>query len=125
LKVYTLYDSPIDYALTQNKLGTAYRVLADIKDTVANCEKAIQHYQEALKVYTLDDYPVYYAAANNNLGIAYQALAEVKDRGAINCEKAIQYYQEALKVFNEEGYRRIIEKKIEELFIECNINSSE
>jgi len=57
LKVYTLYDSPIDYALTQNKLGTAYRVLADIKDTVANCEKAIQHYQEALKVYTLDDYP--------------------------------------------------------------------
>ena len=54
LKIRTLEDFPMDYALTQSNLGIAYGTLAKIKDKAENCDKAIQAYQESLKVRTLE-----------------------------------------------------------------------
>jgi len=103
LKVRTLEDFPMDYALIQSNLGIAYRTLVDVEDKAGNCNKAIQAYQESLKVRTLEDFPMQYAMTQNNLGIAYRTLAEIKDK-AENCEKAIQIFQESLKVITLEDF---------------------
>jgi tetratricopeptide (TPR) repeat protein len=41
LKVYTLERFPMDYAMTQNNLGTAYWTLAEVEEKAENCKKAI------------------------------------------------------------------------------------
>ena len=103
LKVYTLDNFPMDYAMIQNNLGNTYRSLAKVKDRVVNCEKAIQAFHEALKVYTPEDFPMNYAITQNNLGTAFGTLAEVQDK-AENCNLAIQYYLEALKVYTLDNF---------------------
>jgi tetratricopeptide (TPR) repeat protein len=55
LKVRTLEDFPMQYAMTQNNLGIAYGTLAKMKDKAENCNKAIQVFQESLKVRTLEN----------------------------------------------------------------------
>ncbi len=97
LKLITTDRFPIQYAATQNSLGSAYRTLAEVKDKDQNCQLAVNAYQEALKVYTLDRFPMDYAMTQNNLGTAYGTLAEIKDK-AQNCQLAVKAYQEALKV---------------------------
>jgi len=97
LKVSTLERFPMDYAMTQNNLGTAYQKLAEVEAKAENCKKAIQACEEALKVRTLERFPMDYATTQNNLGNAYSTLAEVEAK-AENCKKAIQAYEEALKV---------------------------
>ncbi len=103
LKVRTLERFPIQYAMTQNNLGTAHRTLAEVEDKATNCKKAIAAYDEALKVYTLERFPIQYAMTQNNLGTAHSTLAEVEDK-ATNCKKAIAAYDEALKVLNKEVF---------------------
>ncbi len=98
LKVYTLDRFPMDYAMTQNGLGTAYVTLANVESKVENCKKAISAFKEALKVRTLGRFPEDYAMTQNNLGNAYVRLAEVESP-AENCKKAISAYEEALKVY--------------------------
>jgi len=97
LKVYTLADYPMQYGMTQNNLGNAYNMLAEVEEKGANCAQAIAAYIEALRVYTLADFPMHYGATQNNLGYAYSTLAEVEEKGA-NCRLAIAAYKEALKV---------------------------
>jgi hypothetical protein len=57
LKVYTLSEYPLDYAVTQDNLGDVYSALAEVKDKEENLSKAARAYEEALKVYTLGRYP--------------------------------------------------------------------
>ncbi|MFC2032397.1 tetratricopeptide repeat protein [Chloroflexota bacterium] len=97
LKVYTLERFPMDYAMTQNNLGTDYRTLAEVETKADNCKLAIQAYEESLKVYTLERFPMQYGTTQNNLGTAYSTLAEVETK-ADNCKLAIQAYEESLKV---------------------------
>ncbi|HUU62501.1 MAG TPA: hypothetical protein VMX96_01045, partial [Dehalococcoidia bacterium] len=97
LKVYALERFPMDYALTQNNLGTAYSTLAGVEAKAENCRKAINAFEEALKVRTLERFPMDYAMTQNNLGIAYSTLAGVEAK-AENCRKAINAFEEALKV---------------------------
>ncbi len=98
LKVRTLERFPMDYAMTQNNLGAAYGILADVEAKAENCKKAIEAYEEALKVKTLERFPMDYAMTQNNLGNAYGILADVEAQ-AENCKKAIKVYEEALKVY--------------------------
>jgi len=97
LKIYTLERFPVNYAMTQNNLGTAYGTLAEVEAKAENCKKAIKACKEALKVRTLERFPMNYAMTQNNLGNAYGTLAEVEAK-AENCKKAIKAYEEALKV---------------------------
>jgi tetratricopeptide (TPR) repeat protein len=97
LKVRTLDRFPMDYAMTQNNLGTAYGMLADVEAKTENCKNSITAFKEALKVYTLEHFPMDYAMTQNNLGNAYGTLADVEAKTE-NCKKAIKAYEEALKV---------------------------
>jgi len=101
LRVRTLAAFPMDYAMTQNNLGTAYRTLAEVEAKAANCRAAISAYTEALRVRTLAAFPMDYAGTQNNLGTALQTLAEVEAKAA-NCGRARTAYEEALKVFTPE-----------------------
>ena len=67
LKVRTLAEFPMDYAMTQNNLGAAYSTLAVAEDKTDNCKKAIHAYEEALKVYNLDEFPEIYPLIKRNL----------------------------------------------------------
>lgn len=69
LKVTTLKDFPMDYAVTQNNLGNAYRTLAEVEDKAENCKISIVTFEEALKVYTKDELPEPYRVAMENLEI--------------------------------------------------------
>jgi len=103
LRSYTFSQFSMDYAITQNNLGNAYRTLAKVEDKVDNCRLAIKAFQEALKVSTLEEFPMDYAMTQNNLGTAYCTLAEVEAK-ADNCRLAIEAFQEALKVFTKEKF---------------------
>ncbi|NIN68353.1 MAG: hypothetical protein GTO63_27330, partial [Anaerolineae bacterium] len=41
LRVRTYEDFPMDYGMTQNNLGNAYRTLAEVEEKAENCSKAI------------------------------------------------------------------------------------
>jgi tetratricopeptide (TPR) repeat protein len=97
LKVYTLDRFPMDYGMTQNNLGVAYRTLGEVESKAENCRLAIGAYEQALKVRTLDRFPMDYGMTQNNLGVAYRTLAEVEDKTE-NCKRAIQACEQALKV---------------------------
>ncbi|MEE9555392.1 MAG: tetratricopeptide repeat protein [candidate division Zixibacteria bacterium] len=97
LEFWTFEKSEENYAMTQNKLGNAYRRLGDVENKDENCGLAIKAYNEALKVCTLERFPMNYATAQNNLGNAYGRISEVENI-ADNCGLAIKAYNEALKV---------------------------
>ncbi|MFO0099714.1 MAG: CHAT domain-containing protein [Aphanizomenon sp.] len=95
LEVSTRTDFPVDWAMTQNNLGTAYRdrIRGDKAD---NLENAIAAYQQALEVYTRTDFPVDWAMTQNNLGNAYRH--RIRGDKADNLENAIAAYEQALEV---------------------------
>jgi tetratricopeptide (TPR) repeat protein len=103
LAVYTREHSPMDYGMTQNNLGNAYRTLAEVEDKAANCRKAIAAYEAALTVYTRERFTMDYGMTQNNLGTAYGTLAEVEDKAA-NCRKAIAACEAALTVYTLERF---------------------
>ncbi|GIU71910.1 MAG: hypothetical protein KatS3mg003_1389 [Candidatus Nitrosocaldaceae archaeon] len=103
LTIRTKDKYPLDYAMTLNNLGNAYRTLAEVEDKAENCKKAIKAYEEALTIRTKDKYPLDYAMTLNNLGNAYRTLAEVEDK-AENCKKAIKAYEEALTIRTKDKY---------------------
>ncbi len=69
LKVYTLERFPMDYAMTQNNLGNAYRTLSEVEAKAENCKQAIKAYEEALKVYTKEEFPEIHQEVEHNLRV--------------------------------------------------------
>jgi tetratricopeptide (TPR) repeat protein len=106
----------MQYGMTQNNLGTAYRTLGEVEEKAENCKKAIKAYEEALKVYTLEDFPMDYGMTQNNLGNAYRTLGEVEEK-AENCKKAKQSYEEALKIFTEKEFPEVYPQVLNNLRI--------
>ncbi|MCG3226054.1 MAG: hypothetical protein H7645_03985 [Candidatus Heimdallarchaeota archaeon] len=96
LKKYTLKNSPILFAKTQNDLGNFYSCLAEIEKKVENYKFAIDSYKEALKVFSADLFVLEYSQVNHNLGLAFQTLAELEEK-EVNSKFAIFSYKEAIK----------------------------
>ena len=69
LKVRTLERFPMQYAMTQNNLGVAYRTLGKVENKEENCKEAIKAYKEALKVYTEEKFPEIYPQIKRNIDI--------------------------------------------------------
>ncbi|NLH21333.1 MAG: enhanced serine sensitivity protein SseB, partial [Methanothrix sp.] len=67
LKIRTIENYPISYALTQNNLAAAYRSLADVRDKEANLMLAIEAYGEALKILDAENYPTYNSMIKESL----------------------------------------------------------
>ncbi|MCT7964379.1 CHAT domain-containing protein [Laspinema sp. D1] len=95
LTVWKPDTAPLDWAGTQNNLGSAYSDLPT-GDRAANLQQAIKCYQAALTVRKPDTAPLDWAGTQNNLGSAYSVLP-TGDRAA-NLQRAIDCYQAALTV---------------------------
>ncbi len=89
---------PLDWAATQNNLGTALTRLGERESGITRLEKAVIAYEEALKEYTRDRVPLDWAATQNNLGTALTRLGE-RESGITRLEKAVIAYEEALKEY--------------------------
>ncbi|WP_207554331.1 CHAT domain-containing protein [Moorena producens] len=101
LIVFTREVFPVDWATTQNNLGSAYydRITGQ---KAQNLEEAIACYQSALEVRTREGFPIDWASTQNNLGIAYSN--RITGEKAQNLEDAIACFQSALEVRTREAF---------------------
>ena len=76
LKEYIRERVPLVWAMTQNNLGTALRILGERESGTVRLEQAVAAYTEALKERTGERVPIDWAAMQNNLGRAIQLLRE-------------------------------------------------
>ena len=70
LKEQTRERVPLDWAMTQNNLGTALWTLGERESGTARLDEAVAAYREALKEWTRERVPLQWAMTQNNLGIA-------------------------------------------------------
>ncbi|MEI2577840.1 CHAT domain-containing protein [Scytonema sp. PRP1] len=91
---------PIDWAMTQNNLGNAYRNRIR-GERAENLEIAISCYTQALQERTRDRFPIEWAMTQNNLGIAYGD--RIRGERAENLELAISCYTQALQEYTRDA----------------------
>ena len=76
LEVFTRERLPLDWARTQNNLGSAFLSLGERQPMAGWFEKAIQAYSAALQVLSRKEAPLDWAAAQSNLGFVLLRLCE-------------------------------------------------
>ena len=96
LEVSTRERVPLDWAGTQNNLGTALASLGERESGTARLEEAVAAFREALKERTRERVPLDWAMTQNNLGTALCSLGE-RESGTARLEEAVAAYREALK----------------------------
>jgi tetratricopeptide (TPR) repeat protein len=97
LTVFERERYPVEYAILQNNLATAFLSMPLTDERAAMREAlAVQSFEAALEVVTLIDHPSEYAMLQNNLGNALQYAPSAHP--AENCLRALDAYDEALKV---------------------------
>jgi len=87
---------PLDWAMTQNNLGSALSILGGRENGTAKLEDAVAAYREALKEWTRERVPLQWAMTQNGLGNALVRLGE-QENGTTKLEEAVAAYREALK----------------------------
>ncbi|HKO08855.1 MAG TPA: tetratricopeptide repeat protein, partial [Alphaproteobacteria bacterium] len=97
LEVRTRERVPLQWAMTQNNLGTALRTLGEREERTALLEEAVAAYRAALEVYTRERMPLQWGETQNNLGAALWALGE-REEGTLRLEQAAAAYSAALQV---------------------------
>ncbi|NEP57970.1 MAG: tetratricopeptide repeat protein [Symploca sp. SIO2G7] len=88
--------SPLNWAMIQNNLGTAYWNLAQYEQPEAFLDKAIVAYQAALEYRKPEVVPAACAATQNNLGTAYWHLA---DQLPDESEAKVEYLEQCITVY--------------------------
>ncbi len=83
---------PLDWATTQNNLGTALRALGEREDGTAKAGEAVAAYRAALEVSDARARPARWATTQNNLGSALETLGERED-GTQRLEQAVAAYR--------------------------------
>jgi tetratricopeptide (TPR) repeat protein len=97
LRTFDAKRYPVEFALLQNNLATAYLAMPFTDERAKIREAlAVQCFEESLKVVNLIEHPVEYAMLQNNLGNALQSVAS--GHRLENHRRAIAAYDEALKV---------------------------
>ena len=128
---------PLDWAATQDNLGSALRALGERESGTAHLdnlgsalfqiralgeresgtahlEQAVEAYRAALEERTRARVPLDWAMTQNNLGNALAALGE-RERGTERLEQAVAAYRATLEVFADDGppaYRDIVQDNI-------------
>jgi tetratricopeptide (TPR) repeat protein len=87
---------PLDWAATQNNLGSALRSLGERELGTASLQQAVAAYHAALEELTRERVPLDWAMTQNNLGNALRMLGE-REGGTILLKQAIAAYNAALK----------------------------
>ena len=102
------------WALTQNNLGNALRVLGERAGDTERLKEAVEAHRAALEEYTRERMPGFWAFTQNNLGDALRILGE-SEGGTIRFEEAAAAYRAALEEYSRqpnriESTRRIQDK---------------
>jgi len=92
---------PLDWAMTQNNLGTALLRLGERKSGTARLEQAVAAYDAALKERTRERGPLQWATTQANRGTALLRLGE-REAGTARLEQAVAAYDAALKEYTRE-----------------------
>ena len=87
---------PLDWAMTQNNLGTALWTLGEREAGTARLEEAVAAYRAALEERTRERVPLDWAMTQNNLGTALWTLGE-REAGTARLEEAVAAYRAALE----------------------------
>ena len=86
---------PLDWAGTQNNLGTALKALGERESGTEKLEEAVAVFRAALLERTRERVPLAWAATQNNLGTALKALG-ARESGTEKLEEAVEAYRAAL-----------------------------
>ncbi len=97
LEVRTRERVPLDWAMTQNNLGTALSTLGAREAGTQRLDEAVAAYRAALEVRTRERVPLDWAMTQNNLGAALRALG-AREAGTQRLEQAVDTYRAALEV---------------------------
>ena len=89
--------SPDDWALAQNNLGNALRMLGERESGTARLQEAVAAYRAALEERTRERVPLNWALTQTNLGNALQRLGE-RESGTARLLEAVAAYRAALEV---------------------------
>jgi tetratricopeptide (TPR) repeat protein len=101
LRVFGATRYPVEFAILQNNLATAFLSIPFSDERSKMREAlAVQSFEEGLKAVTLIDHPAEYAMLQNNLGNALQYAST--SHALANNLRAVEAYDEALKVRNRE-----------------------
>ena len=91
---------PLDWAMTQNNLGTVLQRLGERESGTARLDQAVEAYRAALLERTRDRVPLLWAFSRHGLANALALLAERSgDRGTL--EEAIACMRDAAEVYRE------------------------
>ncbi len=96
LSLYDPEQHPLNWAMIQNNLGTAYWNLAQYEQPTTFLDRAIDAYQNALKYRTPELLPAACAATLNNLATAYWHLAS---QWQSDPEAYLQYLQLSVSTY--------------------------
>jgi tetratricopeptide (TPR) repeat protein len=96
LAEYPRSGAPLDWAQTQNNLGTALWRLGERESGTARLEAAVAAYRAALEERTRERVPLDWAQTQNNLGLALWRLGE-RESGTARLEEAVTAYRAALE----------------------------
>jgi tetratricopeptide (TPR) repeat protein len=76
LQEWTRERVPLDWAATQNNLGTALQSLGERESGTQTLQQAVEAYREALKEWTQEAAPYWHNVAQQNLDRANALLAQ-------------------------------------------------
>jgi tetratricopeptide (TPR) repeat protein len=96
LRTFNRVRYPVEFAILQNNLATAFLAMAGGEGAQVREALAVQAFEEGLKIVTLVAHPAEYAMLQNNLGNALQYAAS--GHNLENNLRALDAYDEALKV---------------------------
>lgn len=102
LAAWTRDRVPLDWAMTQNNLGTALWTLGARESGTARLAEAVDAYRLALQEYTRDRVPLDWAGTQLNLGLALEVLANRRHDPA-GMEAALAAMRNAADFFREDG----------------------
>src|SRR5208337_457659 len=100
LEEWTRERVPLDWATTQNNLGTALKRLGERESGTARLEEAVAAYRVALEEYTRARVPLDWAMTQNNLGEAMTHIAHRRNDLDL-ATLALSQIEAALAVFRE------------------------
>jgi tetratricopeptide (TPR) repeat protein len=83
---------PLDWAMTQNNLGSALSILGGRENGTAKLEEAVATYREALKEWTRERVPLQWAMTQNGLGNALSDLGR-RESGTAKLEEAVATFR--------------------------------
>ena len=95
------HTAPLDWAMIQNNLGLALRVLGERENGTVSLHEAVVASRAALEVNTRQRAPLLWAAIQNNLGGALARICELESNTE-RLEEAVTAFQVALEEYTRE-----------------------